>query len=40
MMGRRDELSYLTADEHDQPIYLNRRIVDADVVVLIAGMTA
>jgi nickel-dependent lactate racemase len=36
----RDELSYLTADEHDQPIYLNRRIVDADVVVPIGCMRA
>jgi nickel-dependent lactate racemase len=36
----RDELSYLTADEHDQPIYLNRRIVDADVVVPIGCVRA
>ncbi len=38
--GSRDELSYLTADEHDQPIYLNRRIVDADVVVPIGCLRA
>jgi nickel-dependent lactate racemase len=36
----REELSYLTADEHDQPIYLNRRIVDADVVVPIGCLRA
>jgi nickel-dependent lactate racemase len=29
----RQDLSYLAADEHDQPIYMNRRVFDADVVV-------
>jgi nickel-dependent lactate racemase len=29
----RQDLSYLSADEHDQPIYMNRLVFDADVVV-------
>jgi nickel-dependent lactate racemase len=29
----RQDLSYLAADEHDQPIYMNRQVFDADVVV-------
>jgi nickel-dependent lactate racemase len=31
--GAREDLSYLGADEQDQPIYMNRLIFDADVVV-------
>jgi len=29
----RGDLSYLAADEHDRPIYVSRRLLDADVVV-------
>jgi nickel-dependent lactate racemase len=29
----RQDVSYLAADEHDQPIYMNRQVFDADVVV-------
>jgi nickel-dependent lactate racemase len=31
--GERKDLSYLGADEHDQPIYISRHLFDADVVV-------
>ena len=31
--GERKDLSYLGADEHDEPIYISRHLFDADVVV-------
>jgi nickel-dependent lactate racemase len=31
--GDRKDLSYLGADEHDQPIYISRHLFDADVVI-------
>jgi nickel-dependent lactate racemase len=31
--GERKDLSYLGADEHDEPIYVSRHLFDADVVV-------
>ena len=36
--GKRGDLSYLGADQHDQPIYMSRRILDADVIIPIGSV--